>query len=196
MLCKTGGKGSSRPPLGAGPRGRARLELRAAAGRLLGKELARGRGLAAAVPAPPHPPPRQPAGMRGICVRRGRTGLPQPEPRRCIPEMPAGAPTAAARRQKKGASPFLGGPERGGPLEGPQGPPRPATATARPASLDRGGLLGEGWGGGGLRVRETRRPRMQSRVLSSGRPVSDPSRAMRSVLLPLLLQMRKLRQGR
>lgn len=78
-----------------------------------------GRGFATAVPAPPRPaPPRQAAGMRGIRVRRGPAGFSLPEPRRRIPEMPAGTPSAIAPQRKEGALP----------------PPsvRPATASAIP----------------------------------------------------------------
>lgn len=79
-------------------------------------------------------------------MRRGRTGLPQPEPRRCIPEMPAGAPTAAARRQKKGASPFLGGPERGGAPSGTTGPTPPRYSHRPPRLTGQGRPLGRGVG--------------------------------------------------
>lgn len=66
-------------------------------------------------------------------MRRGPAGHPPPKPRRYIPGMPAGAPTAAARRRKEGVSPLSGGAEGRppGPDHNPCHHHRPPRLTGR-----------------------------------------------------------------
>lgn len=65
--------------------------------------------------------------MRGIRLRRGPAATPRHrEPRRRIPWMPSGAPAAAARQRKEGASVLWGG---------PQGQPQPQLGPGSGSSL-------------------------------------------------------------
>ena len=169
---------SSMAPCGKGATG---LALRPLADRGGGAES--GRSLAAAEPAPPAAAssgwnegnPR----AEGSCLP---PPTPHPEPRRRIPGMPAGAPTAAARRRKEGASSLPGRPE-GRPQPGSRPPPAPPHWTEAPApgrGREAGNRGCERHSDQGCSSWSFLRSQRRLTVL----PSMLPSQAFRSVLLP------------